>query len=307
MTWEDLRERFLRATGLVRRGRHEQDLDEELAFHLAMKERNYREGAGLTQDEAALKAKRDFGNVGQWKEVCRDVARWRPLEELGRDLLLAFRTLGKSPVFTLVALATLTLAIGANTAIFSLMNAIVLKPLPLPTANRLAIIRIQPDQFGYSFMYPLYKELDKQGHGLMDVFAFTGRAFQIRVPEGMERASGQLVSGNYFSALGVQPKLGRWISQNDDRPGAPDGAVAVVSDRFWRTRLGSDPHAVGRHLIVNEVSLTVAGVMPEGFRGISRDDRPDIFVPFELEPQMDAPYNNIKSSWHAWWFQVGAP
>ncbi len=305
MTWEDLRERFLRAAGLFTRDRRERELDEELAFHLAMKERSYVDGDGLTQKEAAMQAKRDFGNVSRWKELCRDVARWRLIEEFGRDLSLAARTLRKSPAFTLVALATLTLAIGANTAIFSLMNAIVLRPVPLPAANRLGMLRIQPDRFGYAFMYPLYKELEKQSSRIMEVFAFTGRDLQVRVPDGVERVSGQLVSGHYFSALGVQPTLGRWIGPNDDRRGAPDGAVVVVSDRFWRTRLGGDPHAVGRRLTINQISFTVAGVMPEGFRGMNRDQQPDVFVPFELEPLMDAPYDNISVGWHAWWFQVG--
>src|SRR5579884_1303297 len=305
MNWQDLRESLLKIAGLLRRNRCDRELAEELEFHLARKQQNYIQSNGLGPQQAATQARRDLGGLERWKEVCRDVARFRALEEFGRDLVLAARLLHKAPVFTLVAVFTLTAAIGANTAIFSLLNAILLKPLAVPEANRLAILRIQPDQFGYTFNYPLYKQLELRAHSLLRTFAFTGRDFQLRTNEGVERIAGQLVSGEYFSALQVRPQLGRWIGPSDDRPGAPSGAVAVVSHRFWMAHMSGDPQVLGRRIVINNAVFTIIGVMPKGFRGANEDEQPDIFAPVELEPVIDAPFNNIAAGYRAWWLQVG--
>ena len=301
-----LREKLLKIVGLVRRTQRELELSDELAFHLAMKEQKYVEGQGMTKQEAAEQATRDLGGLERWKEVCRDVARWRWLEDFGRDLLLAARMLRKTPIFTAVAIFTLTAAIGANTAIFSLMNAILLKSLAVPAANRLAILRIQPDDFGYYFNYPLFKALQKKADPLFKTFAFTGHGLHLRTPAGIEGVTADLVSGNYFSALQIPPKLGRWIGPNDDRPGTPDGAVVVVSDQFWRQRLASDPKAIGRKVSFTEGAFTVVGVMPDSFRGMNKDEILDAFVPLELEPVVDAPFNSIAAGYRIWWFEVGA-
>lgn len=306
MNWQDLRENALRLAGLLRRNRHDRELTEELEFHLARKQQRYIQTNGLAPQQAATQACRDLGGLDRWKEACRDVARFRSLEELVRDLGLAARLLRKAPVFTLVAVFTLTAAIGANTAIFRLLNAILLKPLAVPEADRLAILRIQPDEYGYSFNYPLYQQLEQRARPLFQAFAFTGRDLQLRTNDGMERVAGQLVSGTYFSALQVQPQFGRWIGPGDDRPGAPGGAVVVISHKFWLTHMHSDPRVVGRNIVVNNGIFTIIGVMPDGFRGVNKDQQPDIFVPLALDPVIDAPFNNIAAGYESWWFQVGA-
>ncbi|HZQ56376.1 MAG TPA: ABC transporter permease [Bryobacteraceae bacterium] len=306
MNWQDVRESLLRMAGLLQRNRRDRELTEELEFHLALKQQKYMQTDGLAPQQAATQARRDLGGLERWKEVCRDVARFRALEEFGRDLVLAARLLHKAPVFTLVAVFTLTAAIGANTAIFSLLNAILLKPLTVPEANGLAILRIQPDKFGYTFNYPLYQQVEQRARPLFQAFAFTGRDLQLRTNEGVERVAGQLVSGTYFSALQVQPQLGRWIGPGDDRPGAPGGAVAVISHRFWLTHMHSDPQVLGRSLVVNNGTFTIIGVMPDGFRGMNKDQQPDIFVPLALDPVIDAPFNNIAAGYGSWWFRVGA-
>ena len=290
------------------RRRQERELADELEFHLAMKERKYQELHGLGPQAASEKARRDFGGFEKWKEVCRDLWRWRLLEEFLRDLALALRMLRKSPVFTAVALATLTLAIGANTAIFSLMNTVMLKALPVPDPQRLVLLRQLPAEAnsGYWFSYPIFKELKQQTGNIMRVFAYTGRTLQMRGGDGVEPVAGQLVSGEYFSALRVQPHLGRWIGSSDDQPGTLAAPVAVISDRFWHGRMGSDVHILGRKIVLDKISFTVVGVMPEGFRGINKDSRPDVFIPFELEPAVDAPFNAIGSGYTFWWFQTGA-
>ncbi len=303
ITWQDLREHVLRLAGLLRRRQAERDMADELEFHLAMKQEKYAQEKGLGEAEAALRARRDLGNVEKWKEFCRDVERARPVEDFARDAALAVRMLRRSPAFTAVALITLALAIAANTAIFSLINAVLLRPLDVPEADRLTFLRIQPDEFGYAFNYPLFKYVEKHGTVFSQVFAFAGRNLQIQGREGTERVAGQLVSGKYFAALKVNPRMGRYIGPGDDRPGA---TVAVISDRFWRSRYGGDPHVLGRKIVLNNAVFTVAGVMPPKFRGANKDERPDVFLPFEDEPLLDAPYNNIAAGAHAWWFQAGA-
>ncbi len=306
MTWLDIREAYLRVAGLMRRRQEERELAEEMAFHLAMKSRAYQRENGMSTSDADNKAKRDFGGPERWKEAWRDVARWRPAEELGRDLMLALRMLRKSPVFTLVAIVTLTLAIGANTAIFSLMNEVMLKDVPVPNAKRLAIIRYQPNDFGYAFSYPLYQAIKQRAYPAMTVFAYTGKTLQIGNGNGIESVSGALVSGQYFAALGMKPQMGRWIEPRDDKPGAPDGMVAVISDHFWRSALAADPQVLGRKLTVNKGVFSIVGVMPKQFRGIDKNTNTDIFVPFQLEPFIDAPFNLIATNFQNWWFEVGA-
>ncbi|MDQ2711034.1 MAG: ABC transporter permease [Acidobacteriota bacterium] len=305
-TWQSVRERILRLTGLARRHEKESEMNEELQFHLAMRQAKYAKSGDVDDADAAVQARRDLGNLEKWKEECRDVDRPRWIEDFGSDLALAVRMLRKSPAFTAVAFITLASAIGANTAIFSLMNAILLRPLPVPEADRLTMLRVQPDDFGYAFSYPIFSNIEKYGSVFSQVFAFAGRNLQVRSASGTDRIAGQLVSGAYFPALQVRPRLGRYLLPRDDQPGTASGEVAVISGRFWRERFGSDPRVLGRKIVLNNVALTIVGVMPESFRGANKDDRPDVFLPFELEPMIDAPFNNIAAGFGAWWFQAGA-
>jgi len=284
----------------------ERDLQDEIRFHQAMKERKYRQ-LGLTPREASDQAKRDFGGYEKFKELCREVGRWRWFDDLARDLTLALRTLRKSPIFTAVALITLTFAIGANTAIFSLMNELLLKTVPVPDPQTLAMLSLRPaDTFGYILSYPLFKQTGQQSASVMQAFAFAADDLQWHGPNGVEEVQGQLVSGNYFPALGVQPSLGRWITPADDQRGAPHGAVAVISHQFWQTRLNSDKQAVGSKIPLGQSVFTIIGVMPESFRGMNKDSRPDIFIPLELEPLADAPENSLAAGNAMWWLQAGA-
>lgn len=306
MTWRDVREAGLRVKGLWQRRRQEQELEDELAHHKAMKERNYCERLGLNAQEASERVKREFGGFERWKEAWRDVARWRVLEELGKDLALAIRMLRKSPGFTCVALAMLTLAIGANTAIFGLIDTLMVKDLGVPNGKRLMILRTELDKEPmYAFSYPVYKGLAANSNAPFETFAFTDQTLQVRHGAAIEQASGQLVSGKYFAALGTKPAMGRWILADDDRPGAPGGMVAVVSSRFWRNALNGNPQVLGSKLTINQGAFRIVGVMPDGFRGMSRDTQTDIYVPFELEPFIDAPFNNIAGGIHSWWFGAG--
>jgi predicted permease len=304
---EDLREFLNKLRWLFRRRRVESEMAEELEFHLAMRCARHTDG-GLESGEAFDQARREFGAVGKWKEFCRDVWQFRFVENLWRDLLFAARMLRKSPAFAAVAVLTLALAIGANTAIFSLINAVLLRPLAVPRADRLVLLRIQPDDFGYSFCYPMFRHLEKDRKVFAKVFAFAGHRFQMRGASGTEYIPGSMVSGDYFDALQVAPATGRWITPADDREGGgPDGPVAIISTKLWKTWFAASPGAIGRKIVLDNVAFTVAGVMPDGFTGADVGGAPpDVFVPLALEPLIDAPYNNIANGWRSWWFLVGA-
>lgn len=303
--WPNIREFLFRVAGAFRTKRRDRDLSEELEFHLTQRQRRYRD-EGMSTTDASQRAHRDFGGLERWKERCRDASTIRFLEDLQRDLHLAFRVLRKSPIFTCVAVAILATTIGANTTIFSLMNAILLKTVDVPRADRLILLRIRPGDYGYAFNYPWFKSTEEQASDLMQVFAFTSRTLRLKTGRNSEFLTVQLVSGNYFPVLGVPPALGRYIVRQDDRPGVPNGQVAVISSAFWRSRFGSDSKVIGRKLNINQTVFTVVGVMPNEFRGMDRDQRPDVFIPLESEPSIDAPFNSIAAGYQVWWIRVGA-
>ena len=303
--WQGIREFILRAAGLFTSRRREREIAEELEFHLALKEAGYRQN-GVAPSDAVYQARRHFGGVERWKERCRDVATVGGIEDLKRDLSLASRMLRKSPVFTSIAIATLTVAIGANTTIFSLLNAVLLKSVNVPRADRLILLRVQPGEYGYGFNYPWFKRIENESSGLMQVFGFVRRNLRLTTASGVEEISGQLVSGNYFPALQVDPAIGRYIVPHDDRPGIREGGVAVISAAFWHSHFGSDQKVLGRRLTLNHTTFTIVGVMPESFRGMDHDQRPDVFIPLESEPLVDAPFNGIAAGYRVWWMWLGA-
>lgn len=303
--WQGTREFILRVAGIFRASRREREIAEELEFHLALKEASCRQN-GAAPSEATYQARRNFGGLERWKERCRDVSTIRAMEDLKRDLWLAFRMLRKSPIFTCIAIATLTAAIGANTTIFSLLNAVLLKSVNVPRADRLILLRVQPGDYGYGFNYPWFRRIEKESSSLMQVFGFVRRNLRLTTSSGIEDVSGQLVSGAYFPELQVAPKLGRYIVPPDDRPGIPDGGVAVISAAFWHSHFGSDPKILGRQLRLNQIPFIIVGVMPESFRGMDHDERPDVFIPLESEPLVDAPFNSIAAGYRVWWMWIGA-
>ena len=302
-----MREWMLRLRSLLGgRTQLDQDFEDELAFHLAMSEEKKAAG-GLNAVAARVEARRELGGMEKWKEALRDVRRLRVVENFFADVSLAVRLLRESPAFTVVALATLTLAIGANTAVFTLLDTLMLRPLPVPQADRLTLWRIQPDDNVRPFTYPVFRGLEAHSAGFSDVFAFYRRQLQLRTGEGTENLSGMLVSGHYFSGLRVPPEKGRWIGPLDDQPnGGKNGPVAVISDRFWKAYFDGDPHVIGRDVTLDHVAFTVAGVMPPDFFGAEVGRKPDVYVPLALEPRIDAPFNLIAAGWRAWWLKVGA-
>ncbi|HZD78090.1 MAG TPA: ABC transporter permease, partial [Acidobacteriaceae bacterium] len=291
----------LRLTALLHHRRQQREYAEELAFHQHMlRERLEREGASSVDLDPATR--RTFGNPSRLREQLSELRQFTHLENILRDLAYAARVLRKSPGFTLTAILTIALGIGASTAIFSLINALLLRPLPVPDAHQLVVFGYKQDSPSFpDLSAPLFRQLERDHAAFSDVFATSGTQLQIGAAGGSSLVSGALVSGQYFRALQTAPLFGRYLNPADDRPEAPSGLTAVVSERYWRNVLHRDPHAVGRKLLANQVLFTIVGVMPKRFTGTDPTQHPQIFLPLATEPLIDAPYNNIANGYRSWW------
>ncbi len=209
------------------------------------------------------------------------------------DLKFAFRQLLKNPGFAAVAVLTLALGIGANTAIFTVVNAVLIRSLPVKNPNELVQVLVTglSGQPNYTFSYPFYERLRDGGRSLSGLFAAggVGREDRMIVPNGgnaeVEFVRAQAVSGNFFSVLGVPALLGRTITDTDDRPGNPQ-AVAVISHSFWQRRFGGDASVVGKTISFDDVPFTIVGVTPPGFFGFQPGDNPDLWWPLQIAPQV---------------------
>src|ERR1035437_3114568 len=266
---------WLRAKALVHRRRLERDLDEELTFHLAMRAGKY---GGDAAAHAA--ARRQFGNPARIRETCRELWTFAALETLWQDIRYAVRTLAKTPSFSVVAILSLALGIGANTALFSLMDVMLLRALPVKNPQELVeFVRAVP---GGAMMtnlpYSVFTSFRQDRSVLSDVFAISSASFAFRGGGATDQAWAHRVSGGFFPALGVNALLGRTIAPDDDRPGATNH-VAVLSYAFWSRRLGSDPAILGATVRLSSESYTVIGVTPPEFFGVDRSKLPDLWIP----------------------------
>lgn len=291
---------------------HKRSMDSEMAEELKlhremMREKLLRQGVSGAQAEQAVA--RRFGNAGRWHERLREVRQFRGMENLLRDLQFSARLLRKSPGFTAVAVITLALGIGANTAIFSLINALLYKSLSAPHAERLAVIGYvmgsgQPE---YDFPYPFFDGLRAKKDLFDNVFAFSSVTTEVKSADGNESIPGQLVSGEFFEALGSAPLAGRYLTPADDVEGGnPAGLAVVISEGFWNSRFHRSAEAVGSKLVIANVPFTVVGIMPKEFVGADPTQRPDIFVPLHADSIINAPQDHIADAMHAWWLTVMA-
>jgi predicted permease len=211
------------------------------------------------------------------------------IADLWQDLRYGARMLLKHKGFTLVAALSLALGIGANTAIFSLLNALLLKPLPVKQPDQLVVVNTappgKPERAFSSFSYPVFREMREKNTVFSGMFARSG--FQMSLSGGgqTERALGEVVSGNFFSALGVNPQLGRLLTEEDDQtPGAHP--VAVISFNFWQRRFGADPQIIGQTIRLNDYPFTIIGVAPQGFHGVEVGSAPDVRIPLMMDGQV---------------------
>ncbi|HEY7179988.1 MAG TPA: ABC transporter permease, partial [Blastocatellia bacterium] len=282
---------------LIHRRSAEQDLDEEIRAHLEMElEQNVADG--MSPEEARLAARRSFGSVAIAKEDSRAMWGLMSLEILWQDLRYGVRMLLKGPGFTAIAVLTLSLGIGANTAIFTLLDKVLIRPLPVERPDQLVTFVEDAGGAPAIFSYPLYAELRERNDALSGVVAYEQRPFSLSDGNVTERVVGQIVSGNYFAVLGVRPALGRFFQPEEDRtPGAHP--VVVISHGLWRRRFGADPAVIGKTLSLNAYRYTVVGVAPAEFTGTTRGTANDVYAPITMLAQVGdgCPLDNRNCGW----------
>ncbi len=276
--------RILRKIGwMARRSKKETELEDELRFHL-QEEAEQAEAAGMTAEQASAAARRELGNVTLLMEDTRAAWGWTHLERFLQDLRYAVRMLRRNPGFAAAAILSLGLGIGSNTAIFSLLNAVVFRLLPVTDArhlvqftNTLPLWETGSSRQNSLYAYPQLERFQSQSKTLSGIFGGTGLGrISVGFQETSAIAQGDAYSDNFFRVLEITPQHGRFFSAGEDRAGAP---VAVLSDRYWRNRFGADTSIIGSAITVNRIPFTVIGITPPGFSGISVGSSPDIWLP----------------------------
>jgi putative ABC transport system permease protein len=272
---------LFRLRALFRRKNVEADLDAELRAHLENEIAKY-VAAGIPRDEAARRASLALGGLEQIKEQCRDARGTHLLETLMQDVRYGLRTLRKSPGFTAVAMLTLALGIGANSAIFSLVNTVLLRPLPYREASQLVWVADDiPGQHASLAMESDYFGWRRLNHVFEDVAAYEpGETFTLTGGSEPEHIQAGRATYNFLDVLGVVPRIGRSFRWEEDRPGVPH--VALLTDSLWRRRFSADPAIVGRLIALDGEPYTVVGVLPPGFEFLD-NSRAEVMVPSALE------------------------
>ena len=226
------------------------------------------------------------------------------ITEIINDVRYALRMLTKNPAFAGVVVLTLALGIGANAAIFSLLDKVLLQSLPVANPDQLAVLSEYETKYesgiGSSFSYPMYQDLRDRNSVFSGVIARGGTQMNVTHGDRTEHVSGELVSGNFFEVLGVRPWAGRLFTQDDDRtPGAHP--VAVLSYGYWESRFNKDPELIGKTILLNEKPVTVLGVTPPGFFGVNLSNNPDVRVPLMMTPVFNPlPPTRLTSRRHQW-------
>ncbi len=280
---------------LLRREHVANDLEDEMQLHLDLR-RQQQVDAGVAPHDAATAAHRRFGNPTLLRERSYTAWGWNWLETLLQDIIYGVRAMLRSPGITLVALLSLALGIGANTAIFSLMDAVMLRSLPVKNPEQLVLLGEAnsngiTDEFGATqlYSYPFYRELQKRNQVFSQTAAIFSMSSDIHgTVSGRNQAEPmhvQLVSGTYFSTLGVQAMMGRALTDEDDSTKG-DHPVAVISDSWWKKDLARDPNVLNRTLKIGDTTYSIVGVAPPEFFGTTVGESPDIWIPMSMVEQI---------------------
>ncbi|MGA8087595.1 MAG: ABC transporter permease [Terracidiphilus sp.] len=279
---------------MFKRKRSAEDFAEEIKSHLALEADELR-AEGLNEAEANRRAYLEFGNATLAKEKFRLRGRWQALDKIARDLRFSFRSLLKSPGFALTAILTVALGVGANTAVFSVMNAVLLKSLPVADPQHLVYVRTSNPPRGTgtidstdTFSYPVYDALRKQTSAFSSLIAYvplSGSKVAVRYGTQPEEAEGDMVSGTFFSGLGVNLPLGRGFTEKDETEHAP---LAVLSYNYWTRRFARNPGVLGQTLYVNGVPMTIIGVSAKGFEGLEAGGSTDFWIPLQNRRELNA-------------------
>jgi len=259
--WSDIAQRVC---GLVGR-EPDANLGDELRFHLDMEARQL-EASGLSHDAATAEARRRFGGVDRYTEELRDERGGRMLEHLRIDARYALRLARRFPAFTAIVVLTLGISIGANTAIFSVVNAVLLRPLPFPRGDDLVVLYAQnPDKSlpRFSVSYADYLDWRKETHSFTDIAAFAPASLTFTQNDDAQRLSGLSVTTNYFDVLQVRPHLGR-LFRDGDPPTETENEI-VLTYGFWQRQLAGDPSVIGRPIKIGSSGRTVIGILPAAF------------------------------------------
>jgi predicted permease len=281
---------------LSRRRRYD-ELAESIREHLEEKIEDMMED-GLSREEATRKARREFGNVTLIEERSREVWQWPRLESLFQDLGFGARMLLKQPGFTLIAVITLALGIGANTAIFSVVNALLLRPLPYRQPEQLVkVFRVQPDptkgMLPSIWSYPRFEMLRDQNQSFAEVAGFNQSPYNLTGTDAPEQLQMEMVSDGYFTLLGVNTIIGRSFTAEDA------GEAALLGYGLWQRRFGGDPQVVGKTIELDKLAFTIVGVLPPGFRGQS--GTADVWLPMMAAPKF---VRTVLTHPNDHWFQI---
>jgi putative ABC transport system permease protein len=281
--------------------RKQTDLDDEIRFHLE-EEAEEQAAAGLAPDDARLAAARDFGNVTLIRETTREVLGWTSLERLIQDVRYGCRMLRATPLVSSAAILSLALGIGANTAIFSVLDALLLRRLPVASPGQLVLLGGEPGR-RVEWTNPIWEQV-RDRSGLFDgAFAISNTRFNLASRGESEMVEGLWASGRMFEILGVHAILGRTFTDADDQPGGgPGGPVAVIGYDFWKRRLSGDADAIGRTVTVERVPYTIVGVAPERFFGVDVGRTFDIAVPIRTAALMRGARTLQQRS--MWWLRI---
>ena len=280
----------VRLRALLRKNEMERHLDEELSLHLERMVEQY-VAQGMTPKDARSAALRDFGGFEQAKEECRDARGVRALEQVWQDLRYGARMLRKRPAFTLVAIITLALGIGANAAIFSVVYGVLLQPLPYAEDDRLVILMQSYPEKGLNTWgisqanFALYRD---HNQSFEKIAAYNSPGFNLTGSADPERLQGAAVTADFFDVLGVQPAWGRAFRAEEDAPGK--NSVCILSYGLWQRRFGGDPQILGQSLLLNDMPTEVVGIMPQGFAFPNRNV--ELWIPLGLDPKRTAGYTH---------------
>ncbi|MGA2539455.1 MAG: ABC transporter permease [Terracidiphilus sp.] len=318
---------FFRLRSLFRRTAVDEDLDEELRFHLEKQAAKYVQ-AGMTPEQAMRRARLEFGGLDQVKGDCREARGVTFIETIVQDVRYGMRVLRKSPGFTAVVVLTLGLGIGANTAIFTLVNAVLLRSLPVRDPQQLMVLQWEAHSWphhlgtssfgdcahiqersggensGCSLSYPMFKEVRDRKDVFTDATAFAGPA-QLDLsgngPASMAR--GELVSGDYFETLGVRPALGRTLQPDDERTGA--APVVVLDFAYWQRAFAGAADVMGRTIRLNNIVFTIVGVADRGFTRLTPGKSVDMWVSLAQTTPLGLHWGGNADA-NSWWLAVVA-
>ncbi len=293
---------YRRFLNLARSDELSSDLDREFAHHIAER-RDELVKSGMNARDAESEARRKFGNEMSQKERTRDVDLLAWLDTCFADVRYALRALRRSPAFALVAILSLALGIGANTAIFSLINAVMLKSLPVQHPEQLAAVAMGDFFADHNFSNPLWEQLRDRQDMFAGVFATAETRFDLTTGGEARRATGAYVSGDYFSVLGVRASAGRMFARSDDVRGCP--AIAVLSEPFWQSEFGGDTRAVGKQLMLGGHPFEIVGIAGPSFFGMQVGTATQVYTPLCSEAVIRGSNAGLDER-DNWWIRVTA-